>query len=200
MLASANGMPGQSFAAPQQGGLPMGGGAGGMTQDPMFKLGFAFDPAAGSKQYLDRAYPQPTDFQKLLEASGIDPQSQIGHQLIQQQIAKLNYQAPTSLRPGGWMLDPVSGRLTNLPQASAGFQVVQGPNGQFQEVPVAGGQEAVAASEAAKAGGKAQYSLQKVWNPETGQYELQSTANVANQANGTAPMRNNNPGALSPGG
>lgn len=84
MLASANGTPGQSFAATQQGGLPLGGGAGGMTQDPMFKLGFAFDPAAGSKQYLDRAYPQPTDFQKLLEASGIDPQSQIGRQLIQQ--------------------------------------------------------------------------------------------------------------------
>lgn len=122
----------------------------------MFKLGFAFDPSAASTQYLNRAYPQPTDFVKELQTAGIDPSSQIGRQLIQQNIAKQNYTAPTSLRGGGYMFDPKTGGLTNLPTSSPGFQVIRDPQtGQFQEVPVQGGVQAVGAAEAAKAGAQA---------------------------------------------
>lgn len=80
--------------------------------------------------------------------------------------------------------------------------MVQDPTtGQFSTVPVANGVQALADSEAAKAQGQAQEKIQKVWNPETGQYENQTVANVAAAANGaTPPLRNNNPGALMPGG
>lgn len=159
MLSSANGTPGTSYADPSQAQASPAVTshlADGMAQDPMFKLGFAFDPSAASTQYLNRAYPQPTDFVKQLDAAGIDPRSQIGRQLIQQNIAKQNYIAPTSLRGGGYMFDPQTGGLTNLPTVSPGFQVVRDPvTGQFQEVPIAGGIQAVSASEAAKAGAQA---------------------------------------------
>jgi hypothetical protein len=157
MLSSSNGTPGTSYSDPNQPEQPQVSHlADGMAQDPMFKLGFAFDPSAASTQYLNRAYPQPTDFVKQLDAAGIDPRSAIGRQLLQQNIAKQNYIAPTSLRGGGYMYDPQTGGLTNLPSVSPGFQVVRDPvTGQFQEVPVAGGIQAVGAAEAAKAGGKA---------------------------------------------
>jgi hypothetical protein len=158
MLSSSNGTPGTSYADPNQQPAQAQGShlADGMVRDPMFKLGFAFDPSAASTQYLNRAYPQPTDFVKQLDAAGIDPSSPIGRQLIQQNIAKQNYIAPTSLRGGGYMFDPQTGGLTNLPQVSPGFQVVRDPvTGQFQEVPVAGGIQAVSAAEAAKAGAQA---------------------------------------------
>jgi hypothetical protein len=214
MLSSSNGTPGTSYADPNQqpSAAPSQGShlADGMAQDPMFKLGFAFDPSAASAQYLSRAYPQPTDFVKQLDAAGIDPQSQIGRQLLRQNIAKQNYIAPTSLRGGGYMYDPQTGGLTNLPTASTGFQVIRDPvTGQFQEVPVAGGLQAVGASEAAKAGGSARYQLKEVWEPSAnngrGGYVQQSVANVADAANGAsanAPLgiRNNNPGNLRPGG
>ena len=102
------------------------------------------------------------------------------------------------------MKDPVTGQLTNLPQSSPGFQVVQDPQtGQFTEVPVQGGMEAVAGGAAAKAGGESQYKLQQVWNPQKQQYEMQPVSNVVAAANPgapTAPLRNNNPGAMMPGG
>lgn len=75
-------------------------------------MGMIKDPSGFFNAYYNRNYPQPTDFVKTLQAAGIDPNSQMGRQLIQQNIAKQNYQAPTSLRPGGWMLDPVTQKLT----------------------------------------------------------------------------------------
>jgi hypothetical protein len=157
MLSSSNGTPGTSYTDPSQSTPSQGSHlADGMAQDPMFKLGFAFDPSAASTQYLNRAYPQPTDFIKQLDAAGIDPNSSIGRQLIQQNIAKQNYIAPTSLRGGGYMFDPQNGGLTNLPTVSPGFQIIRSPvTGQFQEVPVSGGVQAVGAAEAAKAGAQA---------------------------------------------
>lgn len=184
--------------------------ADGMTRDPMFRLGFAFNPAEAATQYLNRAYPQPTDFVKTLDAAGIDPNSQLGRQLIQQNVAKQNYIAPTSLRGGGYMYDPQTGGLTNLPSVSPGFQVIRDPvTGQFKEVPVAGGVQAVSASEAAKAGAQAgakaavaPYSFiganGKVQN--TTQLQYAAAVNPAFAASVQNVESGGNPGAVSPAG
>lgn len=212
-LSSANGTPGTSYADPSQAqAAPAATShlADGMAQDPMFKLGFAFDPSAASTQYLNRAYPQPTDFVKQLDAAGIDPRSPIGRQLIQQNIAKQNYIAPTSLRGGGYMFDPQTGGLTNLPNVSPGFQIVRDPvTGQFQEVPIAGGIQAVGAAEAAKAGAQAgakaavaPYSFiganGKVQN--TTQLQYAAAVNPAFAASVQNVESGGNPSAVSPAG
>lgn len=76
VLASANGTAGQSYADPNQPAqMSPSSLSGGMTQDPMFGLQMAFDPNAASQSYLNRAYPQPTDLVKTIQAAGIDPNS-----------------------------------------------------------------------------------------------------------------------------
>lgn len=152
---------------------------------------------------------KPADIVQQIRAAGIDPQSGLGRQIAQQALAKSNYIAPTSLRPGGFMYDPMSGTMQQMPSVPEGFTAQRGQNGQWQIVPVQGGLDAMGASAAAKAGGKAQYEIKEVWDPTAnggkGGMVQQSVANVANAANGTpgnAPMgiRNNNPGNLRPGG
>lgn len=129
---------------------------------------------------------KPTDTSLMLRQAGIDPTSALGRQIMQQAIAKQNYIAPTSLRPGGYAVY-ADGREEQLPQIPEGFTAQRGPNG-WQIVPVQGGAAAMSASAAAKAGGKAQYELKEVWDPTAnngqGGFVQQSVANVANAANG----------------
>lgn len=130
---------------------------------------------------------KPTDTSLMLRQAGIDPTSALGRQIMQQAIAKQNYIAPTSLRPGGYAVY-ADGREEQLPQIPEGFTAQRGPNG-WQVVPVQGGAAAMSASAAAKAGGKAQYELKEVWDPTAnngqGGFVQQSVANVANAANGS---------------
>jgi hypothetical protein len=144
----------------------------------------------------------PTDATKMARAAGMDP-TQANHGAL----AKANFIAPVSLRPGGYMFDPISGQTQQMPHVPDGFTAVQGQNGQWNIVPVQGGLGAIADTTAARARGNAQYNLKEVYNPQTQQMEYQTTTNVADAANGgipagnlPAPIRNNNPGALMPGG
>ncbi len=153
---------------------------------------------------------KPTDTSLMLRQAGINPTSALGRQIMQQAIAKQNYIAPTSLRPGGYMYDPTTGGMQQLPNVPEGFTAVRGQNGAWQVVPVQGGMEAISSESSAKAGGRAQFQLKEVWDPTAnngqGGYVQQSVANVANAANGSSPasaplgIRNNNPGNLRPGG
>ncbi|MBU9261968.1 hypothetical protein KTD13_16555 [Burkholderia multivorans] len=152
---------------------------------------------------------KPAEIVQQIRAAGIDPSSALGRQIAQQSLAKANYIAPTSLRPGGYMYDPMSGTMQQMPNVPEGFTAQRGANGQWQIVPVPGALDAMSASAAAKAGGSAQYQLKEVWDPTAnggqGGYVQQSVANVANAANGGGPnaplgIRNNNPGNLRPGG
>ncbi|MGG2041152.1 lytic transglycosylase domain-containing protein [Burkholderia gladioli] len=138
---------------------------------------------------------KPTDTSLMLRQAGIDPTSALGRQIMQQAIAKQNYIAPTSLRPGGYAVY-ADGREEQLPQIPEGFTAQRGPNG-WQVVPVQGGAAAMSASAAAKAGGQAQYKLKEVWDPTAnngqGGFVQQSVANVANAANGVpgfSPFQN----------
>lgn len=197
-------------AAPQQpeatGGSPFGNipndlAGFGLLTDPT-KL---FEIAAG--QYA------PTDFQKTLRAAGIDPNSLLGKQLMQQQIAKQNYIAPTEGRPGGWTIAPDGTRTWN-PDVPKGAVPVTDAQGNFVGVaPMAGAAGVTAAQSRATASGPASFNLKEVWNPATGQMEYQPTTNIAAAAGGgtagaTTPDQraivqtesNGNPNAVSPKG
>ncbi|SAJ89333.1 hypothetical protein [Burkholderia multivorans] len=170
-------------------------------------MGYATDP--GKYFETQAQFFKPAEIVQQIRAAGIDPSSALGRQIAQQSLAKANYIAPTSLRPGGYMYDPMSGTMQQMPNVPEGFTAQRGANGQWQIVPVPGALDAMSASAAAKAGGSAQYQLKEVWDPTAnggqGGYVQQSVANVANAANGGGPntplgIRNNNPGNLRPGG
>lgn len=200
-------------AAPAQPAAPAAPAQSSAAAPNMNPLGLP--PAMAAMMYLNApdkffeaqagAY-KPTDMSLMLKQAGIDPSSGLGRSILQQSINKANYIAPTSIRPGGGVLDPNTGQITTTPSpAPEGYQNVQLANGSWATVPVQGGTQAVAATSQAKASGPASYNLQKVWNPATNQFELQPATNVAAAAGGASaniplPLRNNNPGAVSPGG
>lgn len=167
-------------------------------------MGYSSDPG----KYFEtqaQAY-KPADIVSSIRAAGIDPNSALGHQLAQNALAKSTAPDYVSGRPGGYMLNKTTGNMEQLPQVPEGFTAVRGQDNQWQMVPVQGGTAAMTASSAAKASGAAQFQTQDVWDPTQnggqGGFVKQSTANVANAANGNMPLplRNNNPGAVSPGG
>jgi hypothetical protein len=196
--AAQGAMPpqGGQSAAPNSpfGNMPGGLVAMGLMTDP----GKLFENAAA--QY------SPTDLQKTMRAAGIDPNSTLGHQILQQSIAKTNNIPPVSGRPGGY-LTYADGRQEQLPQVPEGYTAQKDQNGNWQMVPVAGGTAAMTASSGAKAAGTAGYQLTPTWDPNAnggkGGMVQQTVANVASAANGgaqPAPIRANNPGAMMPGG
>lgn len=215
-----NGYPASGNAAVAGNAAGSNGFNGGVGSSPLNPLGMNPGMAAMMMMQSPDKYWEtqataykPAEIVQQIRAAGIDPNSALGRQIAQQSIAKANYIAPTSLRPGGFMYDPMSGSMQQLPNVPEGFTAVRGQNGQWQIVPVQGALDAMGASAAAKAGGSAQYQLREVWDPNyidpaTGQkggFVQQSVANVANAANGAAPnaplgIRNNNPGNLRPGG
>jgi hypothetical protein len=148
----------------------------------------------------------PTDLQKTMRAAGIDPNSEEGQKILRSNIDKTNRIAPVALRPGGAYLDG-NGKLQSTPAAApAGFENVPLADGSWRTVPVQGGTEAITASTAAHARGSAGYQLTDAYDPSAnggkGGMVRQTVANAADAANGNAPapLRNNNPGALMPGG
>jgi hypothetical protein len=208
--AGSGGVSGQLSPAGQQGpqGMLAPGG-------PMNPLGMSTPQAAmmylnAPEKYWEaqaQAF-KPADINAQIRAAGIDPNSALGRSIAQNALAKAVAPDYASLRPGGYALNKTTGQIEQMPAAPEGYTAVQGPNG-WQVVPVQGGLEAMGNSAAAAAGGKARYSLQQVWDRSTnggkGGYVQQTVANVADAAGGTqpgapAPLRNNNPGALMPGG
>lgn len=144
----------------------------------------------------------PTDLQKQMTAAGIPQGSPLWNQILLGSIQKSNYIAPTSFRAGGGFMRP-DGTIVTTPAAPApGFQNVQQPDGNWATVPVAGGTQAVAASTAASTQGKNSQT------PAATQYDAQGnplptmsvTQSLGQEGPLPLPIRNNNPGAVSPGG
>lgn len=196
-------MPQGAPQAPPQGGAPQSGPFGNMPGG-LVAMGLMTDP--GKLFETAAAQYSPTDLQKTMRAAGIDPNSTLGKQILQQSIAKANNIPPVSGRPGGY-LTYADGRQEQLPQVPEGFTAQKDQNGQWQMVPVAGGTAAMTASSGAKAAGTAGYQLTPTWDPTAnggkGGMVQQTVANVASAANGSAqpaPIRANNPGAMMPGG
>ncbi|BEU21567.1 lytic transglycosylase domain-containing protein [Paraburkholderia sp. 22B1P] len=209
--AAAQSAPSMQAAPATQAAQASGGSPFGNIPNDLAGFGLLTDPtklfeiAAG--QYA------PTDFQKTLRAAGIDPNSLLGKQLMQQQIAKQNYIAPTEGRPGGWTISPDGTRTWN-PDVPKGAVPVMDAQGNFAGVaPMTGAAGVTAAQSRAQASGPAGFNLKEVWNPKTGQMEYQPTTNIAAAAGGrtagaTTPDQraivqtesNGNPNAVSPKG
>lgn len=151
-----------------------------------------------------RNFSQPTDTMKNNAWMGITPQ-QAGQNYAAQQ------QKDQSIALNGQILQP-DGKgnyvsSANVPQQIAGFSVGQRPDGTWQYSPVAGGTQAITDTTAATAKGNAMFEPTQVYDPATGGMVYSNKAAVAqpgassNAPGGApAPLRNNNPGALMPGG
>lgn len=166
---------------------------------------FLYDPNY-AKNFVAPAYA-PTDAQRAARASGLQMGTPEYQSYMQDAATKQNYIAPVSGRPGGY-LAYANGQQEQLPHVPDGFTAVRDQSGQWNIVPVPGAIDAVSASQAAQARGKGQYKLTQVYDPQTQQMVYQTETNVADAAGGAtpgnpslpAPIRNNNPGALMPGG
>jgi hypothetical protein len=93
---------------------------------------------------------EPTDFTKLLTQAGIDPNSMLGRQMIQGQLAKQNYIAPTRLGEG-YYNDPTTG-VQSLPNPKSAYATIRDPSSPtgWRTVEQPGGVAAVQAQERAE--------------------------------------------------
>lgn len=126
---------------------------------------------------------EPTDFVKTMRAAGIDPASAIGRQLLQSSLAKSNYIAPVNGRPGAILRDPVTQQpIAFNPHVPEGGTPVFDASGNVTAInPIQGATDIMRASEAAKAGGKAQFT------PYSGFDETGRPAPVSSVANVLSP-------------
>lgn len=115
----------------------------------------------------------PTDLAKMMMQAGIDPNSPLGHQLMQAQIAKQNYTAPVNGRPGSVLRDAYDPThvIGYDPASINGAFPVFGADGMptgYQQAP--GAAQAMGVVAAAEAGGKgaggAPYDLVTVVGPD----------------------------------
>lgn len=104
-------------ATPQSQQQPKGLVAPTPTTNPMIPNGMSprtaqqmlnfMGPQEYAKTFVAPQYPGPTDLERKLTLAGItDPQ--LRQQIVQQSIAKENYQAPTAVRGNETLLDPVT--------------------------------------------------------------------------------------------
>ncbi len=159
----------------------------------------------GPQGYMNAVVTQssPTDLQKTLLAMGIQPGTPEYQQALALNVRKANYIAPVNIRPGGYTQE-ADGTVQQFPRVPEGYTSFRGADGQWHIQQVPGALGALQGSAAATASGQAtakiaptQYDAQGNPLPTT------SVANVLNSGgnqNTPAPLRNNNPGALMPGG
>lgn len=198
-LASALGGSGSSAQpAPQQGGLLSPGG-------PLNPNGIP--TAAAAQMYMSGPEGQKELFKSVTSAyaptaatmaarqGGFDPA-----QANLKQFAKDSYVAP--ITGTGIMRNPFnpSQPVAFNPEIPAGAQPLFDASGNVAKVqPIQGAQSVMQGNAAANAAGGAQFKPVQVYNPQTQQMEYSNEAQVTNPGV-PAPVRNNNPGALMPGG
>jgi hypothetical protein len=200
-LASALGGGGSSGqAAPQQGGLLSPGG-------PLNPNGIP--TAAAAQMYLSGPEGQKELFKSVTSAFAPTPATMAARQgdfdpvqANQKQFAKDSYVAP--ITGTGIMRNPFnpSQPVAFNPEIPAGAQPLFDASGTGNVVkvqPIQGAQGVMQGNAAASAAGGAQFKPVQVYNPQTQQMEYSNEAQVTNP---TAPagIRNNNPGAMMPGG
>ena len=199
---------GQQAVQPRQAAPSNGGNFFGLNENGMMG-GVLAGPAKLGEQIMSAN--APTDFSKALTQAGIDPQSSQGQMLMQRQAQKMNYVAPIEARPGATTRDPFNPAkvLAYNPVLPEGVNPTFDDKGFVSGVgQIPGVQDAIAAQAKAKATGPASFDLKQVYNPGTRQMEFRPATDVAGAATGSAagnssmpaPMRNNNPGAMMPGG
>jgi hypothetical protein len=136
---------------------------------------------------------EPTDLIKTMAASGIDPKSAQGQQILNSNITKANYIAPINAREGSTILDPRTNKpIFNAPNKE-GFQYQFDSDGNATARPIPGAAKAIAENSTAKARGPATFKTQKVWDQKTGQYVYSTAADIADAAGGAPTTPNSIP-------
>jgi hypothetical protein len=166
----------------------------------MMRIAVEHDPSLAAQM--------PTDITKMGTQAGWTPDQ------IQQANANAILKNNSLVtRPGGGIATfgpNGQAQFTMTPTSPApGVNLIQDPTDPsgWRAVTVGGANAAIKNEAAAKAGGQAQYNLQQVWDPKAnkgqGGFVYQSTANVADAANPSAPatqvpvgIRNNNFGNI----
>lgn len=156
LAAMAGEKPAQSAQAPQQqGGFLQPGAPNNPAGLPVQMAAQLYLSDPGKYWEVQAAQFKPADITAQIRAAGIDPTSQLGRQIAQQSVAKANYIAPTAFSGGGYVNNPMTGQMEQLPQVPEGFTAQRTPDGQWAIVPAQGGPGAVESSARATAAGRA---------------------------------------------
>lgn len=188
--------------APQQaqdGGLLAPGSAMNPSGMDVGKAAFLYQtmgPDAYAKEFV-APYVKPTDSTLNARQAGLTPAGVQAANLGA--IQKNNFIAPVS--GTGILRNPQTMQpMAYNPDTPAGTTPLFDASGNVQKVqPIAGAQGAMQGNAAATAEGSAQFKPVQVYNPQTQQMEYSNEAAVTNPS-APAPVRNNNPGAMMPGG
>lgn len=202
-VSAPSGAPASVDAAPQPGGgfrfpyvLP------GKTPEESAAIAASQGRQAFMKLYAEQTAPQ-TDAQKLAIAAGYQPGTPEYNRAIKDALFKGSYVAPVNARPGSILRDPVTQQpIAFNPHIPDGWAPVYDESGNvaaLKQIP--NSSEAIASVEAAKKQGLNQQTSKVGYTPNGGS-TFMTEAQAIDAANGKlpAPMRNNNPGALMPGG
>lgn len=152
---------------------------------------------------------KPAEIVSQIRAAGIDPNSMLGRQIAQQSLAKANYIAPISARPGGALMMPDGSTRYTLPAPQAGGMWATNSDGSLKlnqagqpyQIGIGGAAQIEGGMMAAKAAGEGSVLPYSGFDMQGNPLPVTNRTAAATQANGTPlPLRNNNPGAVSPGG
>jgi hypothetical protein len=198
--ALAGALGASSGAAPAQQQQPSGGGLlapggalnpSGMDQGKAAYLYLQMGPAEYAKEFV-APYVKPTDATLMARQGGVDQGQANRDALLKANNLPYNTYAPNTI-----LQDPRTGQMSATPSAAPeGAYTVLTPNGP-KVVQTPGALPAIQSAAAANAAGAAQFKPIQVYNPQTQQMEYSNESAVTNPP---APVRNNNPGALMPGG
>jgi hypothetical protein len=192
-----SGSPAQP-APQQQGGLLSPGGPLNPNGVPVQGLATAWmSGPEGQREVIKQAMAgyAPTAATLAARQGGFD-----SAQANQAQFRKDSYVAP--ITGTGIMRNPFnpSQPVAFNPEIPAGAQPLFDASGNVAKVqPIQGAQGVMQGNAAASAAGGAQFKPVQVFNPATNQMEYSNEAAVTNPS-APAPVRNNNPGAMMPGG
>jgi hypothetical protein len=183
---------------PQQqgGGMLAPGGAlnpSGMDQGKAAYLYMTMGPTEYAKNFV-APYVKPTDATLMARQAGVDPAA-----ANQGALFKNNYVAP--ITGTGTFRNPQTMQpMAFNPDVPAGSTPLFDASGNVAAVkPIQGAQGVMQGNAAATAAGGAQFKPVQVYNPQTQQMEYSNEAAVTNPG-APAGVRNNNPGAMMPGG
>lgn len=188
--------------APQQtqgGGLLAPGSAMNPSGMDVGKAAFLYQtmgPEAYAKEFV-APYVKPTDSTLNARQAGLTPAGVQAANLGA--IQKNNFIAPVS--GTGILRNPQTMQpMAYNPDTPAGTTPLFDASGNVQKVqPIAGAQGAMQGNAAATAAGSAQFKPVQVYDPQSQQMVYSNEAAVTNPS-APAPLRNNNPGAMMPGG
>ncbi|CAM3885304.1 hypothetical protein [Roseateles saccharophilus] len=155
-----SGVPGPHYSS--RGALAMPG-----MDSRQAMLAFQIDPQTYIKSPIARA-DNRTDLTKTLLSVGVDPQSDIGRQVVGAWLRKQTYIAPENARPGSWSIYPDGHKSWNPDIPKGGVPAYDQGGNFIGAMPMAGAAGVTQLQNAAEATGKTSGTLYPSINPSTG--------------------------------